>query len=145
MFKNKSQNQSLEQFDTLIGQGTQVNGDIKIAESLRIDGQLTGNVLSLDGHDPAVAIGMNGLIVGNVKAARVILSGTLKGSVYATGKVEILNGANIEGDVVYGSLYVEDGAILRGNFHHIDNYQKIDSEKITEKIIESAKQKRSAD
>lgn len=145
MFKNKNQNQSLEQFDTLIGQGTHVIGDIKITESLRIDGQLSGNIVSLDGHEPAVAVGLHGQILGNVKAARVILSGTIKGSIYATGKVEILNGASIEGDVIYGALYVEDGAILRGNFHHIDSYKKMDSEKITEKVIESAKQKRSAD
>lgn len=118
MFKQKNAisglEKTVESFETIIGSSTEVHGRILIEESLRIDGKVIGNIEARQGKSITVALGKTGFVHGDIHANRVLVAGKVEGNIYASEKVELHNGSEIRGDVTYGQLAMEYGAILNG-------------------------------
>ncbi len=99
---------------SLIAQGSQIDGDFRFADGLRIDGTLVGNVRG-DGDKPSIlVISESGSVVGSVHADHVIISGSVKGPVHAHALLELQPKARIEGDVFYRALEMHEGALIEG-------------------------------
>jgi cytoskeletal protein CcmA (bactofilin family) len=78
---------------------------------VRIDGAFDGDI-AVHG---IVVIGEQGRVTcKQIKAATVVISGSLKGDVTAY-KVEITGSGRVWGDVITTSFSTEEGAFLRGN------------------------------
>lgn len=118
MFKQKSPvsglEKTMESFETIIGVSTEVHGRILIEESVRIDGTVVGNIEARQGKSITVALGKTGTVRGDIHAHRVLIAGTVEGNVYASEKVELHNGSSVRGDIAYGQLAMEYGAVLNG-------------------------------
>ena len=54
------------------------------------------------------------MVRGDIHAHRVLIAGTVEGNVYASEKVELHNGSSVRGDIAYGQLAMEYGAVLNG-------------------------------
>jgi cytoskeletal protein CcmA (bactofilin family) len=85
-----------------------------IEESVRIDGSVIGNIEARQGKSITVALGKTGTVRGDIHAHRVLIAGTVEGNVYASEKVELHNGSSVRGDIAYGQLAMEYGAVLNG-------------------------------
>jgi cytoskeletal protein CcmA (bactofilin family) len=96
---------SRETFGSIIG------NDLEI---MRIDGTIIGDVESKQGADLCIALGKTGLVQGNISAPRVLVAGRVEGNVRATERVELHNGADVHGDIVYAQIWIEHGARLSG-------------------------------
>jgi len=103
-----------ERFDTIIGRQTEFRGDLRVSESLRIDGQLIGNVSGAQGHTVTVVVGSQGCVSGNISAQRVLVAGRVQGSIETTDEVELHAEALVEGDIVCGSVSIAHGAQVLG-------------------------------
>jgi len=118
MFKQKNAmgglEKTVESFETIIGASTEVHGRILIEESVRIDGSVIGNIEARQGKSITVALGKTGTVRGDIHAHRVLIAGTVEGNVYASEKVELHNGSAVRGDISYGQLAMEYGAVLNG-------------------------------
>jgi len=119
MFGNKPQSiktlgRTVESFQTMIGEATEIHGRLVASESLRIDGKVIGNVETSQDGVVSIAVGKNGLVQGDIYAYRVIIAGRVEGNVYCTERVELHNGAIVHGDVTYGQIGIEPGARLNG-------------------------------
>lgn len=118
MFKQKNAigglEKTVESFETIIGSSTEVHGRILIDESVRIDGSVIGNIEARQGKSITVALGKTGSVRGDIHAHRVLIAGAVEGNVYASEKVELHNGSSVRGDVAYGQLAMEYGAVLNG-------------------------------
>ena len=99
------------ELNTIIGKGTGIQGDVKVQNSLRIDGRVTGNVESTD----TVIIGKDGVVEGKVIAKHVLLAGKIKGNINAKGRVFLELTASIDGDIVASHLVIDEGAQFNGN------------------------------
>jgi cytoskeletal protein CcmA (bactofilin family) len=99
-----------------IGKSVLIKGQIVAKEDLVIDGTVEGTV---EAHDNRVTIGPNGRVVANVKGRDVVVVGTLKGNIEASGRVDIRKGANLVGDIRYAKISIEEGADLRGSLEMI--------------------------
>jgi len=102
-----------DSIDTLIGAGTRFDGDLVFAGGLRIDGDVRGNVLAAPGAASVLVIGATGRVRGDLRAARMVVSGEVAGSIDAAGLLEVLPGARITGELRYGALEVHPGAVLQ--------------------------------
>ncbi|NDC66349.1 MAG: polymer-forming cytoskeletal protein [Burkholderiaceae bacterium] len=107
MFGNKSKSiktlgQTIESFQTMVGEATEIHGRLVASESLRIDGKVIGNVETSQDGVVSIAVGKNGLVQGDIYAYRVIIAGRVEGNVYCTERVELHNGSVVHGDVTYG-------------------------------------------
>jgi cytoskeletal protein CcmA (bactofilin family) len=62
-----------------------------------------------------VAVGPTGQVDANVKTKNAVISGSVKGNIHATEKVELQAKANITGDLTTKALVIEQGAVFHGN------------------------------
>ncbi len=94
-----------------------------IAEGCTIEGRLSGdNDLLLSGTiigdstlNSIVTITQDGRWEGVLRAAHVIVSGTVDGDVIASGKIEIAATARIKGTVTGDMIAVAEGAVIEGD------------------------------
>ena len=94
----------------LIGNGTKIVGDITSAQDVRIDGHLTGNIVTTG----RFVLGPNGMVDGNVTSGNADLMGEVKGKVNVTETLSLKSTAKISGDIVTGKLAIEPGALFTG-------------------------------
>jgi len=97
---------------TTIGQQISIEGRIRGEEHLVIEGSMKGNV-QMEKHN--FTVGANGRVEGEVRAQNVSISGQLKGTITAVGKVEVTKEADFYGDIKAKSISVEDGAYFKGS------------------------------
>lgn len=109
--EGKSTDIAASQSINLIGVGTVIEGDIKSAGDLRIDGTVYGNVYS----KAKVVVGATGNIEGDVNSQNADFSGTVKGKINVAELAFLKSSARIIGDIVTGKLVVEVGATFTGS------------------------------
>ncbi|HEX8989766.1 MAG TPA: polymer-forming cytoskeletal protein [Rhodocyclaceae bacterium] len=100
----------------LVAAGMVVAGDIVFSGSLRIDGEVKGNVIAVDGKPATLVIGVNGSVDGIVEVTQLILHGAVSGQVKAKEFVKIHSTARANCDVEYATVEVQAGAIVQGLF-----------------------------
>lgn len=97
--------------DTLIGEGSKVEGHITCKASLRIEGQLIGNV-DCTGD---VIIGEKGRLQSQIQARNVYNAGSIEGSVHTSGILSISSSGKVHGDIKVRSLSIAEGGIFEGS------------------------------
>jgi cytoskeletal protein CcmA (bactofilin family) len=60
-------------------------------------------------------VGASGEVDADITVASLIVFGTVKGLIKASDRVELLAGANLEGEVISPVLVVAEGANFNGN------------------------------
>lgn len=91
---------------SVLGPSTRVTGRVTGAGSLRIEGQVRGDVrISGDAE-----LGPGASIEGNVTAASLDIAGSLVGDVDASGPVAIRDGAVVRGDLKGSEISIEPGS-----------------------------------
>ena len=105
--------------DSLIGRHSRVLGEFRFSEGLHIDGLIKGDVVSDVGASATLTLSESGTVEGHVRVPFVIISGVVKGDVYADDYVELGPTARIEGDVYYGLIEMAMGAEVNGKLVRI--------------------------
>jgi len=119
MFKrNRTQQPSSNNIDTLLGRGTRVSGDVVFTGGFHLDGQVTGNVRADQGAASILIVSEHGCIEGSVEVAHVVLNGTVKGDIIARDRVELGSKARVNGNVYYGVIEMAIGAEINGKLVH---------------------------
>ena len=109
MFGKKDQ----AEIKTLIAQGTRIDGGLKFGQGLRVDGEVYGPIQA-DSEGSLLVISEGAVVEGGIVADRVIIAGTVKGTVHARESLELQPQARIEGDVQYVALAMHQGATISG-------------------------------
>lgn len=114
---NKRQNEKpTNTIDTLIGTNTEIKGDISFTGGLRVDGKVSGNILtSNDEGSCTLVLSDNAVVTGNVTVPHLIINGTIQGNVKSSESIELQPKAEIVGDVYYKMIEMALGASVNGN------------------------------
>jgi len=104
--------------DTLIGQNTELRGDVIFSGGLHIDGTVKGNVIADQDSGSVLSLSERGLIEGEVRVPNVVLNGTVVGDVHATNHIELAPHARVKGNVFYKVIEMARGAEVNGNLVH---------------------------
>jgi cytoskeletal protein CcmA (bactofilin family) len=118
MFFGKDKSRRNTQIDTLIGSGTELQGDVHFKDGLHIDGVVKGNVIA-EGENAMLSMSEQGCIEGEVRVHNVVLNGEVVGDVYATGHIELAPAARVTGNVYYHSIEMAMGAEVNGKLVHV--------------------------
>lgn len=94
----------------IIEEGCRFEGNLSFNGVVRIAGVVTGTIFSND----TLIISEGAIINADINANIILISGTVKGNVKATSRVEIRKPARFEGTIVSPSLIVEEGVIFHG-------------------------------
>lgn len=89
---------------------SKISGELRFLHTFRIDGQLEGKALS----EGVLIVGEDGRVDGEVRVKELVVSGTVRGTVQAKERVEIIAGARVEADIDTPVLVVEEGAHFSG-------------------------------
>jgi cytoskeletal protein CcmA (bactofilin family) len=125
MFGKSKQKFRAPRISTVIGSGTEVQGDIHFVDGLHVDGVIKGDVIS-DPQDPGATLTLSelGTIEGNVRVGNVMLNGTVVGDVIAANRVELAPKARITGTLTYVLLEMSMGAEINGKLIHAEQEPK---------------------
>lgn len=97
---------------SVIGADVSIKGDINASADLHVDGTIEGDIKC-----SSLVQGESSRIMGGVEAQQARLAGHVMGSIKVRELV-ILRTAQIEGDVQYDALTIEQGAQVEGRFAH---------------------------
>jgi cytoskeletal protein CcmA (bactofilin family) len=96
--------------DTLIGEGTVCEGKMISEASLRIEGQMNGDIECAGD----ITIGENAVVQSNIQARDIILAGKVKGNVQTMGKLIIMSTGVLVGNIDVRSFVIEEGGVFQG-------------------------------
>lgn len=110
MLGRKGQGGSLG-FGGFLTDGTEIDGEVRFNEELRVDGKIGGRIVSDSGR---LLVGESGQIEAEVHVGVASISGTVSGTLVATVRVEIHSTGKFYGDIRTPALIIEEGAIFEG-------------------------------
>ncbi len=109
MFKKKQ-----PPIKSLIAHGSQISGNMRFTDGLRVDGSVIGNLRASEDEPSILVISEMASVTGEVHADHIIINGTVKGPIYAAVMLELQPKARIEGEVRYAALEMHQGALVSG-------------------------------
>jgi cytoskeletal protein CcmA (bactofilin family) len=106
---------------SFLGEGTDIAGEIKFTEIMRVDATISGTITSDSG---TLLIMDRGLAKATIKAGMVEISGTVEGTITAKTSVKIHPTGRVYGDIFTPALIIEHGAVFDGKCHMINGKDK---------------------
>lgn len=108
---SKSKRIDTKTTDTLIGGSTICEGKIMSEASLRIEGQLHGDIECAGD----ITIGENAVVQSNIQARDVIIAGKVKGNIQTKGKLIVTSSGVLVGNIDVRSFIIQEGGIFQGS------------------------------
>lgn len=119
MFGKKDDNKPHGRIDSLIGAGTRVEGCIRFAGGLRVDGEVVGGIEAVEGASAStLVLSEHARVEGPIRVAHLVSNGTVVGAVTVTESLEMQSKARIVGDVEYVMVEMHQGAVIEGRLIH---------------------------
>jgi len=108
---SKKKNYSDAKVVTVIGQGTQVTGDIRSKGTIRIEGAVSGRISC----DDTIVIHETGQVKADLIAAQIVIGGTVQGNVFAKERLEVTTKGKLVGDIASPRVSIAEGVLFEGN------------------------------
>lgn len=109
---------------TLIGEGTQIQGELRFTDGLRIDGEVVGDVVAVGETPSILVISEKARVTGRVRGGHVIVNGQVNGPIQSDELLELQPQARIVGDVRYEVLEMHQGATIDGELRPLQAEEK---------------------
>jgi cytoskeletal protein CcmA (bactofilin family) len=94
----------------IIGNGTDIKGNIKSNGDLRIDGFIKGTIQATG----KVVVGTTGRVDGEIICQNADISGEVKAHIKVTELLSLKANAVVSGDILTNKLAIEPGAVFTG-------------------------------
>jgi cytoskeletal protein CcmA (bactofilin family) len=95
---------------TIVGAGARLEGNVVSAGSLRIDGQVKGQI-NAEGD---VTLSPQSQVEADIRAQNVSVAGKFTGNLIVKGKAHLARGGRIDGNITSKTLVVEEGGVFHG-------------------------------
>jgi cytoskeletal protein CcmA (bactofilin family) len=127
VFKKTEINQPLTNL-TKINQDTSMEGEIVSKSDIRLDGNLTGKMITRK----KIIIGKKGFFSGKIKCETLIVQGIVKGEATVTKSTALHDTSTFNGILSTQKFSVEEGAIFDGNCITLGESKSTDLKKLAE-------------
>lgn len=112
-------------FNTMLGPGAFVSGDLKLEGFTRVDGDIYGNIETTG----KLIIGENARIRGNVTAKSVVVIGIVEGDILAPEGIHLFSSAVVLGDVISRKIKADEKVVIEGFCVSIENGETFEEAK----------------
>lgn len=98
-----------------LAEGTEIKGEIRFRDTLRVDGKISGKVTS----EGELVVGESGEVEAEVQVGILSVSGKVSGTMKVKEKVEIHTKGKISGELTVEkpNLIIHEGAIFEGDIN----------------------------
>lgn len=110
MFSKEKKLERFKDAETIIGVAIKVKGNFHGQGNIIIEGSLEGSLKT----DANIFVSEKAKVVANVEAKDLVVNGEIKGNIKVKNYLSLGGTAKISGDIQYGELSVEKGAIIVG-------------------------------
>ncbi|WP_244865108.1 bactofilin family protein [Xylanibacillus composti] len=110
MVLGKKNNANPNETDTIIGEGSKIEGKITSKAGLRLDGQVDGDITCAGD----VTVGPKGTANSQIRARNVFNAGTIHGGVITDGLLSITESGKLYGNIRAGALSIAQGGLFQG-------------------------------
>jgi cytoskeletal protein CcmA (bactofilin family) len=100
----------LEDFDTILSPDIEFSGLLTFEKSFLIRGKVSGEINAAG----LLMVDEDAVVEANIKAAKVIIMGSVKGNVNATEKIEVASTGRLTGNVTAPDIHMESGHFFNG-------------------------------
>ena len=101
---------------SLLGEGTELNGELTFTHGLRVEGVVKGKVRS----EALLEIGPAGRMDAEIEVRKIMIRGEFRGAIHASDRVEIMKDGKVFGDIFSPCLIIEAGAFFEGRCNMLD-------------------------
>jgi cytoskeletal protein CcmA (bactofilin family) len=115
---SKTSNKPQNRIDSLVGNGTRVEGNVAFTGGLRVDGEIRGNVTASGEQPSTLVISEHARIEGEITVSHLVVNGTVIGPIHSSGFLELQTRARVTGDVEYNTIEMQLGAVVQGRLIH---------------------------
>jgi len=139
-----SSNDAPTDLRSFLGEGTEITGEIRFSEIMRVDANISGTIVSDSG---SLLIMERGRVKATVQAGIVEVSGIVEGTITAKNSVKIHSTGRVYGDIYTPALIIEHGAVFDGKCHMLDNKNNVtkDFSRTEQKSLADTKNLKMAD
>jgi cytoskeletal protein CcmA (bactofilin family) len=107
---------------SFLGEGTEITGEVRFSEIMRVDSQISGTIVSDSG---SLLIMEKGCVKATVQAGMVEVSGIVEGTITAKNSVKIHSTGRVYGDIYTPALIIEHGAVFDGKCHMLETKNNV--------------------
>jgi cytoskeletal protein CcmA (bactofilin family) len=120
MFSKDNRQEKFKDAETIIGGSIKVKGNFQGQGNIIIEGFLEGSLKTASD----IFIGDQAKIVANIESKGLVVNGEVRGNIKAKGYLAIGGSAKIYGDVQYGEISIDKGALISGQVTMISEEHK---------------------
>lgn len=102
---------SKDEINAFLGKDTEFEGKLSFTGAVRIDGKLSGEIFS----SGTLIVGESAVIKAQIHIADMVISGEVRGDIFAEKKIEITVPGKLFGNIKTPKLVLEEGVIFEGN------------------------------
>jgi cytoskeletal protein CcmA (bactofilin family) len=126
MFGKDASSAGDSKLNSIIGRGSQCEGEIEVAGGLKVDGKFKGKIKA-----DSVFVGKEAVIEATVETNVAVIGGKVRGDVTARESLELQAKSELIGNVTTKNLIVGESAILDGycDMGQKERHAKKDTEK----------------
>lgn len=134
---------------TFVGKDSVFTGSISTEASLRIDGEITGDIRSKG----VVIISQTGKVAGTIEAESILVAGVVEGNMSIRDKVNVEPTGQIYGEIITKKFVIDEESIFQGNcimnregkYIPVTPLEKPEEEKASEEKAEEEKKEQAGE
>lgn len=104
---------------TLIARDTAVTGDIVFSGNLDVEGRVVGSIAAEPGKEAILRVVGGGIVEGEIRVPSAVINGRVAGDIHASGRLELADKAEVDGDVYYNLIEMAVGCKVNGGLRHV--------------------------
>ena len=109
---------------TIFGDETEFDGILEFSDRLVITGKFNGKIIAPKGD---LTIAKNAeCTVESIEANSIVVSGNVKGKLYATERVEICAGSVVESDITTARIRIANNVEFSGDVNMLEKEPEVD-------------------
>jgi cytoskeletal protein CcmA (bactofilin family) len=99
------------EINAYMGKGSRVSGKLNFDGTVRVDGQVEGEISAQD----TLIVGETAVVTAQISGSTVIIKGKVTGDISARKRVELRAPGKLYGDIVTPSLVIHEGVVFEGH------------------------------
>jgi len=99
------------ELNAFLGEGTEFEGKLNFIGTVRVEGNLKGEIFAKD----ILIVGDKGTVEGEIEVNTIIITGLVKGNIKAATRVEISYPGRLYGTIETPTFVINEGAIFEGD------------------------------
>jgi cytoskeletal protein CcmA (bactofilin family) len=94
-----------------LGKGSRITGKLNFEGTVRVDGQVEGEIAAQD----TLVVGESAILNAQISGSSIIITGKVTGDITARKRVEIRAPGKLFGNVTTPSLIIQEGVVFEGH------------------------------